>query len=159
MSTNLDKFKADLKKLIELGDLLLLSLEYDCHPTEFKQQLGSDADRVVKALPKFEASYQRWYSEAKSLIRQLLPDRLDDFVRHYEKPKTRKEITYENYKIEDSLQGLKVTRTGGYESKVLVDHSAGIPQFRQQIAILKSVEQRFESSLFEIRQLVTANMF
>ena len=43
---------------------------------------------------------QPWYSEAKVLIRQLLPDRLSDFVRHYEKPKPRKDITYESYRIE-----------------------------------------------------------
>ncbi len=36
---------------------------------------------------------------------------------------------------------------------------AAIPQFRQQLAILRSVKGRFESSLFDIRQLVQADLF
>ena len=34
-----------------------------------------------------------------------------------------------------------------------------IPHFRQQLAILKAVNARFESSLFDIRQLVQADLF
>ena len=41
----------------------------------------------------------------------------------------------------------------------IVGMDAAIPQFRQQLAILKSVEERFESSLFDIRQLVQADIF
>jgi hypothetical protein len=86
-----------------------------------------------------------------------LPDRLADFVRHYEKPKPRKDISYENYRIEDYLQGLSITR--GWEKKRVVGPDAAIPQFRQQLSILKSVARRFESSLFDIRQLVQADLF
>src|SRR5262249_50608556 len=107
--------------------------------------------------PSFEEAYQPWYSEAKVLIKQLLPDRLSDFVRHYEKPKPRKEITYESYRIEDGLQGLSVTR--GWQNEKVVRREAAIPHFRQQLAILKSVSARFESSLFDIRQLVQADLF
>jgi hypothetical protein len=98
-----------------------------------------------------------WYSEARALIRQLLPDRLADFVRHYEKPKPRKDITAENYRIEDYLQGLTVTR--GYLNEKVVGLEAAIPHFREQLSILKAVAQRFESSLFDIRQLVQADLF
>lgn len=91
------------------------------------------------------------------LIKQILPDRLSDFVRHYEKPKPRKDITYENYRIEDYLQGLNITR--GWEKEKVVGPDAAIPHFRQQAAILKSVKGRFESSLFDICQLVQADLF
>ena len=89
-------------------------------------------------------------------MRQLLPDRLEDFVRHYEKPKTRKDITYENYRIEDYFQGLTVTR--GYLKEKVVGPDAAIPHFRQQLAILTTIKSRFESSLFDIRQLVQADL-
>jgi hypothetical protein len=98
--------------------------------------------------------YQSWYSEARALLKQLLPDRLDDFARLYEKPKARKSIGYENYRIEDYMQGLTVTL--GSETKA--GPSAAIPHFSQQLAILKSAEARFKSSLFEIRQLVQADL-
>jgi hypothetical protein len=91
------------------------------------------------------------------LIRQLLPDRVDDFARHYEKPKSRKEITYENYTIEDCLQGLNVTR--GYQRDKVVGPDAALPRLEQQIAIVRASKARFESSLFDIRQLVQADIF
>jgi len=78
-------------------------------------------------------------------------------VRHYEKPKPRKDITAENYRIEDYLQGLSLTR--GWDKQTVVGPDAAIPQFRQQLSILKSVKHRFESSLFDIRQLVQADLF
>ena len=59
---------------------------------------------LIQNLPSFKDDYQPWYSEAKALVRQLLPDRLTDFTRYYEKPKSRREVTIENYTIEDYLQ-------------------------------------------------------
>ena len=100
--------------------------------------------------------YQCWYSEAKTLIKQLLPDRLTDFVRYYEKPKPRKDITPESYRIEDCLQGISLTN---FNNEKIVGPEAAIPNFRQQLAILKAVKARFKSSLFDIRQLVMADLF
>ncbi|MDY6857133.1 MAG: hypothetical protein SWO11_21020 [Thermodesulfobacteriota bacterium] len=48
--------------------------------------------------------------------------------------------------------------TRGWEKEKVVPDAA-IPHFRQQLAILKAVESRFESSLFDIRQLVQADIF
>ncbi len=150
-------YKKDLKRLIEKGNMLLNAMQYECFPEKVEEALGDNAEEIIKTFPKFNDEYQTWYSEAKVLIKQLLPDRLSDFVRHYEKPKSRKEITYENYRIEDYLQGLTVTR--GWEKQKIVGTEAAIPQFQQQLAILKSVSARFESSLFDIRQLVQADLF
>jgi hypothetical protein len=128
MLSNLERYKNDLESLSATG----------------------------KTLPSFRESYQEWYSESLSLIKQLLNDRLQDFIRHYQKPQGRKEITNENYRIEDCLQGLM--RKDRFE-QVVVDRSAAVPHFQQQLAILDSVKRRFESSLFDIRQLVQADVF
>jgi hypothetical protein len=132
-------------------------MKNDCYPEQFAKSLGDNAEEYIKKLPKFSSDYQAWYSEAKVIIKQLLPDRLSDFERHYEKPKQRKNITNDNYRIEDYLQGLSVTRTLTLEK--VVDLDAAIPHFQQQLAILKAVSSRFESSLFDIRQLVQADLF
>ena len=155
MSKNLEIYKKDLQRLIKAGNWLYMAIQYECYPEQFEEQLGDKLDEYVEKLPNFYIDYQSWYSEAKVLIKQLLPDRLDDFVRHYEKPKSRKEIDFESYRIEDCLQGL-TTSMGGIKK---VGPEGGIPHFRQQLAILKSVEKRFESSLFDIRQLVQADLF
>lgn len=161
MISNLEHYKKDLDKLIAKGDKLHLAMQRDCFPEQFKrtakEQLGKKAEEVLKNLPSFSEEYQSWYSEAKAIIKQLLPERLSDFVRYYEKPKPRKDISYENYRIEDYLQHLTVTR-GLYKEKV-VGTEAAIPVFRQQLAILNAVKNRFESSLYDIRQLVQADLY
>ncbi len=164
MKSNIEKYRKDLDRLIEYGKILSLSAQYAFLTDEFEKTLKKkfkDDKKVkayIKCLPSFTSEYQLWYSEALVLIKQLLPDRLADFVRQYEKPKTRrKEITNENYVIEDALQGLNITQ--GYEKKVVVDGCAAIPRFEQQISIIISVKNRFESSLFDIRQLVQADLF
>lgn len=157
--TNLDRYKKDLDALVKTGEQLYLSIQKQCYPDEFEAQvrkeMGAKAGEFLKALPSFDTVYQLWYSEAKALIRQLLPDRLANFVSHYEKPKPRKELSSESYRIEDYLQGISVMR--GNTKVVGLD--AAIPHLHQQLAILKAVKARFESSLFDICQLVQADLF
>ena len=156
---NIDRYKKDLDALIAKGDQLSNSIQYECIPQKFvrsvEKSLGDDADKFIQGLPSFRDEYQHWYSEAKVLVRQLLPDRLSDFARYYEKPKSRKNITFESYTIEDCLDGLRV----GSEFDPRVAPDAAIPRFRQQLSIVKSIKERFKSTLFDIRQLAQADLF
>ena len=163
MPTNLDRYEKDLESLIDKGKSLQNAIQAECFPAVFKEHVKKAAKKpelvaaFYERLPSFKKAYQAWYSEGLALIRQLLPDRLDDFISHYQKPRNRKSIDYENYRIEDYLQGLTVTR--GFEKAKVVGPEAAIPQFDQQLAILEAVRARFESSLFDIRQLVQADLF
>ncbi len=158
---NIDKYKEDLQTLIDKGDKLDLSIKHECHKENVEEQIKDalkDDKKVkeyVKKILPFKKEYQIWYSESLVLIKQLLPDRLNDFIRLYEKPKTRKSIDCGNYVMEDYLQNLTIK--SGYDLKV--GPSAAISQFEQQLNILKSIERRFESSLYDIRQLVQADLF
>jgi hypothetical protein len=175
MTTNLARYEKDLRALLSRGDSLLNAMQYEQHPKEVKASLTKqfqdlkkrkpdqnlDEGAITKAagewvneLPSFKRDYQSWYSEASSLIRQVLPHRLANFVGHYEKPKGRKTLDFESYRISDYLQGT-IARLGG---EIKVDAAAAIPQFIQQLAILRSAEARFASSLFDIRQLVQADI-
>ena len=136
-------------------------MKHECSPQEFAGTVkkvfgeGEKAEQFIRGLPSFKDDYQAWYSEAKVLVRQLLPDRLADFTRYYERPRTRRELTYENYTIEDYLQGL---RRGSIAERI-VGPEAAISLFQQQLSIVKSVKERFQSSLFDIRQLAQADLF
>lgn len=156
---NADRYKDDLDALLDKGARLHNAIRHESSPQEFardaKRSLGGKAEAFIQSLPSFRDEYQAWYSEAKVLVRQLLPDRLPDFTRYYEKPKSRKDITFESYTIEDHLQGLTVTAG---TSKV-VGPEAAIPLFRQQLSIVESIRERFRSSLFDIRQLAQADIF
>ena len=161
MASNLEKYKADVEKLLKNGQLLLDAFQRKIMRAELEKQIKKRMDpekakAYLLSLPDFHIEYQSWYSETKAVIRQLLPDRLDDFTRHYEKPKVRKDITFENYRIEDALQGLTVTR--GYQKDIVVDETAALPHILQQLAILLAAKERFASTLFDIRKLVQADI-
>jgi len=161
MSSNIDKYRDDLAKLVKLGNKMILALQRYCDKEKFDSNMsktyGKKAEALIKELPSFTSGYQSWYSEAKVLVRQLLPDRLADFSSFYERPKTRREIDYGNYCIEDALHGLTLTR--GIQKEKVVGPEAAISKLAQQVAIVESIVPRFESSLFDIRTLVQADIF
>jgi hypothetical protein len=154
---NIDRFRKDLARLQETAEQLELAFLLQIHgEAELAKALEVEAgSEKIKTLPKFSWEYESWYSEAIALVRQLLPDRLQDFREHFEAPKSRKELTFTTYRIQDALKGTQVTRNGS----VIVNHSAALPHFVQQAAILRAVERRFDSSLFDIRQIVQADLF
>lgn len=160
MAANLDRFKTDLAALIKTGALLESAMLLEAYDDNvLRRAIGKISDENFKklksSLPIFRTAYEKWYSQSLALLKQILPDRVDAFVRHYEKPKTRKEISWDNYVIEDFMIGLQVTRAG----EILVDRKAAFPKLQNQTAILAAAEARFESSLFEIRQIVQADLF
>lgn len=157
--SNLDRYKTDLKRLIETGQALAFSMQLDHAPAEFRKQVtaqvGTDkADALINNLPSFRGKYESWYSESSALIKQVLPDRLEDFRRHYQIPKGRRDVDHGNYVIEDFMQR-SVIKFGG---TVKVDGGAAIFRFQSQVQILEACAARFESSLFDIRQLVHADI-
>lgn len=160
--SNLEKYRKDLDLLILEGSAVRTSLVKLAYGKEFEEVIlkeqGADKAKAKKKLDSikpFIEVYHHWYSEALVLIKQLLPDRLADFVRLYERPKTRKEVSHDSYRLEDVCQGLSVTFAG----QVKVGMKAGVNLLDQQIAIVESIKRRFESSLFDIKQLVQADLF
>ena len=159
MASNLDRFKADIDSLVTRGESLNFAIRRSASKKDFeaevRRQLGEKADEFLDALPPAASTYEIWYSESKSLLRQVLPDRIADFVRLHEKPRSRKSIEYGNYVMEDFLQGLSVTIGGASK----VGPAAAISQFEQMLNIVKAAKRRFESSLFDLRQLTQADLF
>ncbi len=158
MASNLDRYKDDLDKLLTRGRGLLIGLL-----EENKDDLSQEISEQLKTMRKsqktlsFRGNYERWYSESLEVIRQFLPHRLKDFVELYKREK-RKDITWATYVLSDYQIGLVITR--GFSSERVFDPvSSASAKFQQQYLILESVRQRFESSLFELRQLVQADLF
>lgn len=150
MNSNLDKFKGDLAKIITESEILYYSMadELNLLDENIKKTLKE------KNVLKFTEHYEIWYSESYQLIKQILPDRLNDFLILYKNDK-RKEIDFCTYTISDYLIGLQTTRG----DKVIADGRAALPKFKQQMNIVKSAEKRFESTLFDIKQILQADIF
>lgn len=162
MASNLERYKKDFDRLSRDAIKIEQAFSHHCYGERYEKAVlkHCDGDKKkaaehLEALPDFFSAYQAWYSESLVLIKQLLPDRLSDFIRLYEKPKGRKELGFENYRIEDALQGLRVTR---FQTEVIADAKSAMPHLKQQIAILNSIRGRFESSLYDIRALVQADL-
>ena len=90
-------------------------------------------------------------------MKQTLPDRHKDFVSYYEYPRVRKNLDYENYRIRDLLQG--VVRKVGFGERIIVDGSAALPAFRQQLAIVKAAKATLSSTLVTMTTIVQADLF
>ena len=109
MTSNIEKYKKDLKNLIQTGENMLSKASLD--PLE----------------------YEPWYSESLILLKQVLPDRVSDFERCYQ--------VIKNY------------------SFMIDKYDEPLIKIQQQVGIIKSAQQRFESSLFDIKQTLQADLF
>lgn len=154
MASKNDLMKKEVRSLIVRGNHLYLAMLEDVSelPEKFKKELK---ESNIK-LPNFHDDYDSWYSEALALVKQLLPDRLDDFKRQY-KDEKRKDISFLTYGISDYLYGLRTTR--GYQEDVVADKSAAVGKMQVQNSIIMAVEKRLESSLFDIQEILQADLF
>lgn len=157
MSTNLDRFKQDLSKLVKLGHDMDISLRV--RASAIKGAKKDIQDLAKKFTDYFENNYQAWYSEALLLMKQLLPDRLSEFNQLYNGDGKRKFVDVLTFNIQDWLNGTRAIESGYSGKKVFDDLATVSMRFSTQLQILKSVQKRFESSLFDIAQLVRADLF
>jgi hypothetical protein len=160
MKDNFEQIKGEVKRLHAQGVHLLNAIRDEQFPEQmehhFTNVLKKDYQEFKKGLPVFKSAYQSWYSECVAVVRILLPLRYSDFVRLYEKPKTRKEITKENYVIEDYLNDTIVT--AGFDKKIVAGPDAAIPAFEQQFHIIGAILNTIDSSLLDIRREIQADL-
>ncbi|KZK92898.1 hypothetical protein PsAD5_03619 [Pseudovibrio sp. Ad5] len=162
MTERTKKFSKELDQLIDDGNELVKAMHNDCTPRKFREAYlplvegdEKELDEIIRKLPDFESEYQGWYSKAQALIKQVMPDRLADFISYFEIPKGRKSIDFQNYMIRDYLQGLRTTRGGD----VIADQSAAIPEFKQQLNMVKAAKATLDSTLMDLKSVLQADLF
>ena len=163
MTSNLERYRKDLEELIRTGQKLGHFINKKYNPKSYKKikrkKELKEKNIDVKNLPNFRDGYQNWYTESLAIIKRLIPDRESDFVELYKKPKNRKKITNENYRIADYLAGLKISEAEMFQLEATIPYGIVTHLFHNQFTILKSARKRFESSLFDIKQLLQADLF
>lgn len=154
--TNKDKYIKDLNSLILRGVELQRGLYNelrDEYKDSFDKLSADEKEKFLKA--SFKDNYNSWYNESLSVIKQLMPERLDEFVSYYKILKRKdQDISYLSYTISDYLLGVVVKELG----QVKVGGTAAVPKFQQQLQIVLPLKKRFESSLYDIKQLVQADL-
>lgn len=83
--TRKDKFEADLNRLIRFGEELSTALLHEFNKKQFKfrsreQSSDDDAKTIEPNLPDFKQEYQLWYSETLALLKQVLPDCINEKI-------------------------------------------------------------------------------
>lgn len=157
LQSNISAYRDELERLVIQGEDML----NDLHLRE--ETRNNTLDEKYKELERllngrFDTEYQLWYTEAGSVVRQLLPDRIDEFIELYQGDGKRKEIDQLTYNIKDWMSGIKA-REDIAGKKSFNDCTVIMMKFGIQLQILESVKTRFNSSLLNIKQIVQADLF
>lgn len=156
INSRYESISKELDKLINDGHKMYLSMLYvhDCLSIKdrqiIKDKMGGPVD--VNDL------YQSWYTKAGEAIKILILDRYEDFrVMYKDYKRSNKDITYDNYTMEDYLKGVQITKT--FSGEVVVGQKHAIPKFKIQLDILIAAKSKLESSLLNINELLKADLF
>ncbi|EAS8212269.1 hypothetical protein G8933_003445, partial [Salmonella enterica] len=153
MSSKYEELKKEVSELADEGRNLYLSMLNEHH--KFDDELLKDLHEKGSKIVDVGGNYQSWYSKACRVIEQTLPERLDEFVKLYKGDEKRKEISPLNYSISDYLVGIQSTRG----SSIIASRKDAIPKMETQYRILSSAAEKFESSIFDIKEVLQADLF
>ena len=128
------RIAGELSKLVNEGYELVQGLQ--------------DTDLTV-----FGARYQGWYTRGLGVVRELLPERLPEFMQLYQVDK-RKQMDVDKYGIHDYLLGLSWSK-GGQETDV---KAIVIMRFLQQVDIVGSAQLRLDDIVSNIHGVLQAEL-
>lgn len=153
MTTQFEKIKKELLDLSKMGKQLVYSMYKECEliDDEMVKKIESNGWVFVS----ISQEYQRWYTKSYRVIKQIIPERLEEFERLYKGDPKRKEVTYMNYSIYDYLLGVQTT----YLGEVKRGKKDAVNKMEIQSDILNSARERFKSVLFDIKEIVQADIF
>ena len=98
----------------------------------------------------FVYNYDLWYTKALNIVKNILPDRENDFIALYKNEK-RRAVSYDNYTISDALKGLTAKNKYSPFYAVL--------NLLQQGKILEACLEKFDSKIYDIQAILQADLF
>ncbi|MDR2227509.1 MAG: hypothetical protein LBE52_16115 [Providencia sp.] len=153
MSSQYKKLEEEVKTLEKKADQLYLSMLKACGYLDEDEVKKYEKDGIK--FISFDTNYQRWYTKAYRVIKQIIPERLAEFEKMYKGDEKRKEVSLMNYSIYDYMLGLE-SSIGG---KVIASRKNAIQKMETQCLILSSAAEKFKSSLFDIVEVLQADLF
>jgi len=153
MRSAYENLKQEVNQLVQQGRDIYLSMFLECGKMDKDEKEEYEAQGTKFVNVSFE--YQSWYTKSTRVISQIIPERLDEFTKLYKGDERRKEVTYINYSIYDYMLGLQST----YRGEVKRSKKDAIPKMETQWLILSSAAEKFDSSLFDIKEILQADLF
>ncbi|MBI1779609.1 MAG: hypothetical protein HYR63_30115 [Proteobacteria bacterium] len=159
MPSNLDRHKNDIARLIDIGSKMFFDIVARARK-ESGEKVPPGIKKLTKTAVNFESTYQGWFSEGCAAFRQIMPERLDEFESHYRPDPKRRTRDFDagTYTIQDWILGL-ASPTDPFSQKIFDEPTVVAKRLQIQIHMLRALQSRFESSLFEIRRIVQADLF
>ena len=159
------RFQEDIAKLIQAGSELMDEIRSHITATDEmyetdKSQRGRDKyQETLKLLVENVSDrYQEWYTESCALIKQMLPNRLSEFEALYAGLKGAHQVPIQQWLLAGGLAGHRLDSLleiwGPYSGA-----RDAANEIQTQLGILRAVDRRFESSLFDLQQMVQADIF
>ena len=137
---NYEEMKKEITKIIKQGKKL-----YEAVLRE------SDENNECNDLIYFLTNYEIWYTEALKVVKQISPDRTNDFILLYNNPK-RKDLTILTYTISDALRTIS-SRVGNYSPS-----TAALCVYRQ-VNMIQACLNSFDSKISNIQTILQADIF
>jgi len=152
---------SELKKSLKTEVISLYNDGLKILETEIANQNGNKPTNskktVVMGYHPIHAEYQAWYSKALPIVKQLLPDRYQEFQDQYKLEKRiDKNIDFLTYTIYDYLIGLQIKRGG---IVVVNPFSSFSTRFQHQLTIFYSAIGRIDSILTDIEGVLQSDLF
>ncbi len=151
-----ERIKSELRALYKEGSEILVA-EIKRHADQkddgSKRRKGTKANDEPRDI---RFSYQSWYTKCLPVMRELAPDRYEEFQTRYYIVK-RKNITADTYTVRDYLLGLRVKNA--LQEEIFDSFAAFVNNFSDQLAILGSVLDRLDTVLSDIRGVLQAELF
>ena len=136
---------------MELDDLKEEIILLRAKGNELIKTLEVDSNGKCKDFDFFVRHYEVWYTKSLLVVKQLMPDRLDDFLVLYRNEK-RKKLDFSTYTISDALRGI-VLKSGNHGPETAL-FCVG-----RQINIVGSCLEAFDSRIYKIQTILQADIF
>ena len=133
------EIKEELVKLTETGKTLTKSLRY------------ISEKQPVSDFSFFAYNYEQWYTKALFIIKQIIPDRYEDFVLLYRNDK-RKQVDHSTYTISDALRGIN-------NKNLHIGPQTAFACMLNQWQIIKSCLDSFDNNVRSIQLILQADIF
>ena len=159
MSNPKSEIKKEVTTLVGEGNFLFTYIAF---------QEGKLDDKTIEALAKNTAyndmglnnlsvRYQKWFTKSSQVVKQILPDRHEEFRKLYSLDKRDKKITNSTYTISDYLMAIQVQVE--WNEQRVDEGSSCINKLQLQIGILESCSDILESKLYDIENVLQFEIF
>lgn len=158
MASRIDKLKNEIKTLLDEG--LVLMVAWACqHDQRVLPRKLTDKEKAFYATINIAGRYQLWYSKSSAVVKQLLPDRHAEFIDLYYNAGSSKKLTSDNFRIINALHGKCLSRYQDGIKHEIAGMSSAMVQYNTQYQILKSAQERLDSSLYDMEKILQADLF